>query len=140
MPWSDQPRKKPGRHGQPLKVATTIFLDSWLIFDALENEGLRGSLHLKVSEWMYEVKIVYQVFIKFLLVLGIECSIKMSEAKIVKIYSTFVKFLVAIECSIMYGWPRLWRFTTIFFKVLWGFKVPYFHLPRKKISQIENMS
>ena len=52
---------------------------------------------------MYEVKIVYQVFIKFLLGLGIECSIKMSEVKIVKIYSTFVKLLVAIECSIMYN-------------------------------------
>ena len=103
VPWSDQPRKKPGRQGQPLKVATTIFLDSWLIFDALEKEGLRGSLHLKVSEWMYKVKIVYQVFIKFLLGLGIECSIKVSEVKIVKIYSTFVKLLVAIECSIMYN-------------------------------------
>ena len=51
---------------------------------------------------MYEVEIVYQVFIEFLLGLGIECLIKVSELKIVKIYSTFVKLLVAIERSIMY--------------------------------------
>ena len=74
---------------------------------------------------MYEVKIVYQVFIKFLLGLGIECSIKMSEVKIVKIYSTFVKFLVAIECSIMYiRVAKVVKFPKI--RVL---KVNYFQLP-----------
>ena len=80
------------------------------------------------------MEIVYKVFIKFLPGLGIECSIKVSEVKIIKIYSVFVKFIVAIECSIMYSHLSNKREITLTDFEKKSTQLAHFHPPHLLIS------